>query len=320
MAWRPGHRAMTGAHRSINSAKARRRLELSLLVVAIGCTAGLLGSTAVARAAPSVVRAPIRTASVVWGTIGYRSIGHGRPLVLIVGGKASIDDWAPSFIDSLARHHHVFAMDNEGVGETTLRPGVLTITRMGDGVADLIKALHLRRPDVLGWSMGGEIAQALAVRHPALVRRFVLCATGPGDGSGVPSPLPLRSSPPFVNFFPADQNAARLAFIHDIHRYRHFYGPPAHVIALQLAAGDRWARGLEPAGHGLEGVRAPALIGDGAEDPFDALSNSQRLAAELPHAQLHVYPDAAHGFWFQDLRDWVHRIDRFLHGGEAQKA
>lgn len=62
--------------------------------------------------------------------------------------------------------------DNEGVGGTTLRPGVLTITRMGDGVADFIKALHLRRPDVLGWSMGGEIAQALGVRHPALVRRL----------------------------------------------------------------------------------------------------------------------------------------------------
>lgn len=58
--------------------------------------------------------------------------------------------------------------------------------------------------------------------------------------------------------------------------------------------------------------KAPALIGDGAEDPLNSLANNRSLAAELPHSQLHIYPDAAHGFWFQDRTDWVQRIDRFL--------
>lgn len=92
----------------------------------------------------------IKTVHVEWGMIGYRSVGRGRPLVLVTGGSASIDDWAPSFIDLLARHHLVLALDNPGVGHTTLRPGKLTISRWADDVSDFIAALHLKRPDVWG--------------------------------------------------------------------------------------------------------------------------------------------------------------------------
>jgi pimeloyl-ACP methyl ester carboxylesterase len=255
---------------------------------------------------------PIKTVHVAWGKIGYRAVGQGRPLVLVTGGSASIDDWAPSFIDLLARHHLVLALDNPGVGRTTLRRGKLTIARWAGDVSDFIAALHLKRPDVLGWSTGGEVVEALAVLHPGSVRRIILCATFPGDGSLVLSPIPRRTSPPFVNFFPADQNAARLAFIRDIHRYRHFYIASKAVTQLQAAAGIGWGLGQEPAGHQLNRVNAPVLIADGNHDPNDAVANSQTLAGEIPHSQLHIYPDAAHGFWFQDRTDWVRRIDRFL--------
>jgi pimeloyl-ACP methyl ester carboxylesterase len=259
-----------------------------------------------------VTRTPIKTVHVAWGTIGYRSLGHGRPLVLVTGGKASIDDWAPSFIDLLARHHRVLALDNEGVGHTTLRPGTLTIPRWADDVRDFIAALHLNRPDVLGWSTGGEVVEALAVRHPGAIRRIILSATFPGDGSFVPSPIPQRTSPPFVNFFPSDRNADRLAFIRDIHRYRHFYMASPAVSQLQAQAGLSWGLGQDPAGHHLNRITAPTLIADGAQDPYDAVANSHTIAREIRHSQLHIYPDAAHGFWFQDQVDFVRRIDRFL--------
>jgi pimeloyl-ACP methyl ester carboxylesterase len=207
----------------------------------------------------------------------------------------------------------VLALDNEGVGRTTLRAGKLTITRWGDDVSDFMAALHLKRPDVLGWSTGGQVVEALAVRHPGSVRRIILCATGPGDGSAVVSPTPQRTSPPFANFFPPDQDAARMAFIRDIRRYRHLYMAPAAVAQLQQTAGIDWAPGQEPAGHHLNRIKAPALIADGSEDPYDAADNSQALARQIPHSQLHIYPDAAHGFWFQDRADFVLRIDRFLH-------
>ena len=100
-----------------------------------------------------------------------------------------MDAWSPKFVDALARHHRVITFDNEGIGASTLGPGTLSIRRMGDDTASLIRALRLGRPDVLGWSMGGMIAQAFARRHPTQVRRLVLCATSPGDG-GATGPTP----------------------------------------------------------------------------------------------------------------------------------
>lgn len=271
----------------------------------------LLVSVPYALGAPNAVTAPVRTVRVPWGRIGYRVLGQGRPLVLVTGYSDSIDDWAPRFLDALARHHRVFAVDNEGVGETTLRPGGMSVGRMADDVAGFISALRLRRPDLLGWSMGGDIAQALAVRHPRALRRLVLAATLPGDGTAVPSSR-LRTSPPFANFFPPDQDPARVAFISDIHRYAGFYMASASVAQMQGSASQDWLDGSDPAGHLARRIRVPVLIGDGVDDQIDPAVNSRSLARDIPHAQLHLYPDAAHGFWFQDANDWVRRVDRFL--------
>src|SRR3954447_20666549 len=171
-----------------------RRLALAAIVTLLVVPAGAQGATS---AAP----APTKTVRAGGLTIGYRSIGSGRPLVLVMGLAGAIDAWEPSFLDGLAKQgRRVIVFDNEGVGRTTTRPGTLTIRRMGDDAAALIKALRLRRPDVLGWSMGGMIAQSLAVRHPRDVRRLILAATAPGDGVFTP-PRPdaaaaLAAEPP----------------------------------------------------------------------------------------------------------------------------
>jgi len=88
---------------------------------------------------------------------------------------------------------------------------------------------------------------------------------------------------------------------------------PAAVARLQQTAGIDWATGQERAGHHLNLIKAETLIADGSEDPYDAVDNSQALARQIPHSQLHIYPDATHGFWFQDRKDFVPRVDRFLH-------
>ena len=99
-----------------------------------------------------------------------------------------MDAWPPSFIDALARHHRVVIFDNPGIRATTRGGAPLTIGQMGNDTASMIRALRLRHPDVLGWSMGGMVAQALAHDHPRLVRRLVLAATAPGDGEGTLPP------------------------------------------------------------------------------------------------------------------------------------
>lgn len=181
---------------------------------------------------------------------------------------------------------------------------------MAEDTAAFIAALHLRQPDVLGWSMGGFIAQALAVRYPGAVRRLVLCATGPGDGRFVfGGALPPGWIGPL---FPPDQSRARTVFYHQIHLYPAYYGVAPAVQALQGIAIARWVGGVELAGREVNRIRAPALIGDGAEDPFDPIANSRILAATIPHAKLHIDPDAAHGFLSQDAVDWIGRAERFL--------
>ena len=142
-----------------------------------------------------VLTAPTRVAQTALGPVGYREIGAGPPLLLIMGLGGSMDAWQPIFLAALAQRHRVVLLDNAGVGDTAALTTPLTITEMADQTSDLIAALRLGQTAVLGWSMGGMIAQALAVLHPAQVRRLVLCATFPGVGTVVPPRRPPGRTP-----------------------------------------------------------------------------------------------------------------------------
>src|SRR3954469_18683978 len=148
-------------------------LRATLLALGIAFAA----PAASAQARDSIVKAPVKTVSAGQGKIGYRSVGSGPPLVLIMGLSGTMNAWEPAFVDALAAHHRVIVFDNEGIGRSTLGPGTLTVRRMARDTASLIRALRLGKVDVLGWSMGGMIAQSLAHDRPELVRRLVLCAT-----------------------------------------------------------------------------------------------------------------------------------------------
>jgi pimeloyl-ACP methyl ester carboxylesterase len=286
-----------------------------------------LAATAPAQAAtapstPSATTTPVRAIHTTLGTVGYRSLGHGPPLILIMGLSGSIDAWAPQLIDDLARHHRVIAFDNEGIGRSTLRPGTLTISRMGDDTAAFIAALHLRqKPDVLGWSMGGFIAQAFAVRHPGHYRRLILSATAPGNGhadlpsAGVGQTLAGAGGNILADLFPADQAKWGPAYVAAISKYPHFYLPPPQVDAAQLAASTLWLEGREPSGRGVTRIRVPTLIGDGAEDVILPSGNSTELGHLIHGSRVKLYPDAGHGFLFQDESSWVKQIERFLGPG-----
>jgi len=125
----------------------------------------------------------VRSARTTLGTVAYRTMGSGPPLVLITGYSATMEGWDQRFVDALAQHYRVVIFDNAGTGQTQALPGPLTIDGMANQASALIAALGLKRPDVLGWSMGSMIAQALAVLHPDQVRRLILCASYPGNGT-----------------------------------------------------------------------------------------------------------------------------------------
>jgi pimeloyl-ACP methyl ester carboxylesterase len=269
----------------------------------------------------SIVDAPIRSIEAGNGTVGYRSVGKGPPLVMIMGLSGTMDAWPPSFVDALAARRRVIVFDNEGIRRSSAGGGVLTIGRMARRTAALIRALRLGRPDVLGWSMGGMIAQSLARQHPRRVRRLVLCATAPGNGKGTaPAPDviseladPGRSQGGlFSALFPTDPGAAE-AFARGIASYPNA-GPaaPPEVTRAQFGATATWLIGQDPTGRPLSRLRMPVLVGGGGLDRVLPVANQRRLGRRLPRARLKIYRDAGHGFLFQHQRDWLRRINRFL--------
>ncbi len=296
------------------------RAPLALLLTAVLALGGAAAADA-APAAGSVVTAPIRTVHAGQGTIGYRSVGHGRPLVLIMGLSGTMDSWPPAWIDALARHRRVIVYDNEGIRRTTLGSAPLTVPRMARDVASLARALHLRKIDVLGWSMGGMIAQSLAHSFPRLVRRMVLCATAPGDGEATfPSADaakiltdPTNQSALLGVLFPPGNTAALDAFVAGITAYPTATPmAPAAVMAQQLTASTAWLLGKEASGRPLRALRLPVLVGAGALDQLLPAANARHLADSIPGARRKIYADAAHGFLFQHTTDFRRRVERFL--------
>ncbi len=277
---------------------------VSVALSACGSAPGLAPGTA------SVVSAPVRVAHTRLGAVGYRVVGSGPPLVLIMGYAGTMEVWDPRLVHALARHNRVVMFDNAGVGRTQPPPGELTIDAMADQTSALIERLGLGRPDVLGWSMGGMIAQALAVLHPAQVRRLVLCATYPGTGTVVPSRAAIQSG----SLFPANQASAADAFTAAISEYPSTPAVAAATKTAQAGAVTKWWDGTDPAGRKIARISVPTLIADGTDDQLDPVANDHTLARLIPRARLVLYPDAGHGFLFQERTRFASLIESFLTG------
>jgi pimeloyl-ACP methyl ester carboxylesterase len=131
----------------------------------------------------AVIDAPTKVADTAAGAVGYREVGTGTPIVLLMGLGGSMCDWDPASVASLAVGRNIVMFGNAGVGQTRSLTSPLNITEMARQASALISTLGLGRVAVLGWSMGGMVAQALAVLHPTQVSKIVLAATQPRHGT-----------------------------------------------------------------------------------------------------------------------------------------
>ncbi|MHB8219787.1 MAG: alpha/beta fold hydrolase [Acidimicrobiales bacterium] len=298
---------------------------VAVVALAAGCSSTTTTTTqhrATAPRKPSIVTAPIRVAHTSDGTVSYRSLGRGPTVLLIMGYSGSMDQWQPAFVDALATTHRVVIFDNAGIGQTSTPPGVLSMSSMADQTAALITALHLGRPAVLGWSMGGMIAQALAVLRPGDVGHLVLAATLPGNGHATlpsASAAAALANPAAANagallglLFPPNHAPDGPAYLKAIEQYPHLYLAPPSVDAAQLQAITSWAAGQDQAGRDISRLRMPVLVADGSQDALIPAANDHEMAHVIPHAQLVLYPDASHAFLFQDETTFVARLDRFF--------
>jgi pimeloyl-ACP methyl ester carboxylesterase len=259
-------------------------------------------------------------------SIAYRSFGHGRPLVLLQGSGAAMDVWDPLMIAGLAAERRVIVFDYRGVGGSTDDPSVpMTIDLLAQDAAGLIRALHLRRADVLGWSLGGYVAQRLVELHPNRVRRLVLISTDPGGSNAVlaaPDILELdarvtlgeASLEEILGFlFPPDQLDAGQAWLE-----RYFSQPgccesvPYETGLRQLEAEDGWQTG-PGAWEGLADVGRLTLILHGALDIVVPPVNAQLIAERIPNAVPVTFESAGHGLPLQEPELVAGLVNGFLH-------
>jgi pimeloyl-ACP methyl ester carboxylesterase len=127
------------------------------------------------------------TIPVEGGHVAYRRMGKGRPLLVLNGLAATNADWDPDFLERLASANELVLIDNRGVGASIDDGAPFDIAKLAEDTARVIEALGLQSASVLGWSMGGFIAQTLAVEHPARVDRLVLLSTDPGGSGAQPA-------------------------------------------------------------------------------------------------------------------------------------
>jgi pimeloyl-ACP methyl ester carboxylesterase len=302
-----------------------RRCQVAVTTAAAACVLAACGTghpgpgptasdtkTAVA----DITAAPTEVADTALGAVGYREVGHGPALVMIIGYSASMDLWAPYFVNALAAHFRVVVFDNAGIGQTAALTAPLSVPEMAAQTSALISTLRLGRCDILGWSMGGLIAQSLAVTHPGQVRSLVLAATQAGTGKAAPVPsaaqAALDSGDGVSVLFPADQIAATVRYAAGIHSYPGYYTASATVRAEQQTAVGQWIAGDDAPGRHPGEIQAATLVADGTEDALDPVSNDHMLARLIHGARLVLYPDAGHAFLFQDAGNFVSELRSFL--------
>jgi len=169
------------------------------------------------------------------------------------------------------------------------------------------------------------IAQALAVLHPTQVRRLILCATYPGNGTTAqPSQQAIQalsSSNPqqvMADLFPSDQTAAAKSYEAALSAYPAASPAPAATVTAQANAIKQWWNGTDPAGRRANTIAIPTLIADGTLDQLDPASNSRTVARLIHRATLKLYPDAGHAFLFQDQTSLTPLIESFL-GGQPKR-
>jgi pimeloyl-ACP methyl ester carboxylesterase len=120
--------------------------------------------------------------------VAYKMFGKGDPLILFNGASDNMDAWDPSFLTGISSNHTVIVFDQRGIANTTVGSKPYTYPQLANDTAGLLDALKIPKADVMGYSLGGHIAQAFTIIHPEKVNRLILVATTCGGKDGIPKP------------------------------------------------------------------------------------------------------------------------------------
>jgi pimeloyl-ACP methyl ester carboxylesterase len=280
--------------------------------------------------APAAFKAKVRHTRAGGTTIAWYERGRttGPPLVMAIGTGSTMAEWDPALIELLAQKRRLILFDYPGLGRSGPQRGTVTFPRYADALASFLSAIKVEQADVLGWSMGGFVAQQLAIRHPTRVNRLVLAGTNPGGdlaqlGSKRAQDIDSDPNPTDAEVLKVlypDTRAGQKEGRRFVRRLEHAartgeipddFDVPDKTVDAQVRAEDPWLRSDANA-QALTTIRAPTLVTGGAQDPVTPPINMRRIAQRIPGARLELFPNSAHAFLFQERARFARTVSRFL--------
>jgi pimeloyl-ACP methyl ester carboxylesterase len=254
----------------------------------------------------------------------YRRLGPstGTPLVLLQHFSGNIDAWDPAVVNALAANRPVIAFDNAGVGRSTGQTPDNIAAMARDAVA-FINLLGLSEVDLLGFSLGGCVAQQIAAEHGRLIRKLILVGTAPKGGEehllAVLQEAFSKTDAPDVRlplfFTPSSASqSAGLAFLKraKVRTEDRDTDNGSAVTDPQAKALITWCATPDPGQAMLRAIKQPALVVCGSHDTMLPASNAYEMFKKLSNAQLVLYPDSGHGALFQHHEMFVSHVRTFL--------
>ena len=252
--------------------------------------------------------------------ICYQVMGEGHPLVMIMGLTANMDWWDPQLLEDLSSRYRVLIFDNRGAGRTEAPPGEFTIKQFADDTVGLMEAVGIDRAHVLGVSMGGMIAQELALNYPEKVDKLVLCVTFCGGQESVLATPEVMAK--LVDRSGTDEERMRRTltllfpeeWLKENEKYfdeffeRYMRAPITDENALRQFMATTTFSTYDR----LPLIDKPTLVACGAEDILIPPENSRILADRIPGAELIAYDGAGHGYINQCREEFTDALVGFL--------
>jgi pimeloyl-ACP methyl ester carboxylesterase len=275
------------------------------------------------------VTAPTQFIQVGPETYAYRrfGVGPGLPLLFLQHFTGTLDNWDPAVTDALATGREVILFDNAGVGRST---GTVpaTVAGMAEHALAFMDGLELETCDVLGFSLGGMVAQQIALNRPSVFRRMILAGTAPRGGEDImhldKASLARYFTDPHLQGYALVQKiffaptvssqSAGADFITRLRLRQKDRDPVSgpQVARAQLAAFREWEQFSGDRFAEVHRMQQPTLVVNGVHDEMIPVRNSYWLSENLPNAMLLTYPDAGHGALFQWHDSFQHQATEFL--------
>ena len=279
--------------------------------------------------AASNISAPTQFLQVKNDVYAYRRFGGGpgRPLLCLQHFMGTLENWDPAVTDPLAAGREVILFNNAGVGRSAGKVPA-TVAGMATHALNFLDGLGVAGCDALGFSLGGMVAQQMARDRPLSLRRMILVGTAPRGGEDImrlekPTLARHLADPTLkgyavlqkIFFAPTSSSqAAGREFIERLAERKEDIDPVSgpDVAAAQIAAFREWEQSTGTRFGDLKDIHQPTLVVNGLHDEMIPVSNSYRLAENLPNAVLLAYPDSGHGSLFQFHDSFTRQAAAFL--------